>query len=386
MKKLSLTLCVVTMLVSLTCSVSAVYILPANKDTNSSFQLVRLALYDPVTVQQEVVISDEEEPIAAPPPFDDVAIDHQYKDAIAKAKEAGYVNGTGDGNFYPDRSATAYEISVMLGNIFPEYDCMTDKVVLPYGYMKSPGLHLNHAQLSALVLRAAGITPYTVKLWNEESDSNIETDSYNAAYQDGIMACGHGAYDEVSRGETINFMLVVKEQGITLDFPEWYQQFSITEDNMSELEEALFDLKKIPESVLQLFREKEWTIHLGREYIQDWSERNGGFSAAALTSYKNKTCYIGADYAIPHEIGHFLEYQLRKGTDRVTFPEKERNASEKVLGKYATSNDLEYFAEYFAYWIKNSSNAKKMNLLKDKTPETYAYFTALEANNWARPW
>lgn len=377
MRKLRAALCVVLALFLFPCFASAVEAETSGLDLTTTVEETQSLGVDEVTpLPPEAIVT---------PPFMDVPNDHPYVEAIRKAKEAKYANGTGDGNFHPDRSVSAYETSILLQNIFPTYGYAKDKDIQSYGYLVKPGLKLNHAQVATLVLRAINATPYNVKLWNEAATSNLETDSYNAAYQDGIMACGHSAYDEISRGEVVNFMLTMQERGLNLELPEWYQRFNITEDKTSELDDALFDMKLVPEPVLQLFIDKEWTIHLGREYIEEWSKNNNDFKAAALTSYKKKTCFIGTTFGIPHELGHFLEYQLRDGTNRITFTKAERLASEKVLGKYATSNDLEYFAEYFAFWVRNKTDAKKMNLLKDITPETYAYFEALEANNWVRP-
>ena len=44
-------------------------------------------------------------------------------------------------------------------------------------------------------------------------------------------------------------------------------------------------------------------------------------------------------------------------------------------GRFAPNSSLEYFAEFFAYWC--SSNTRALALLKELTPETYAYFEGL---------
>lgn len=49
---------------------------------------------------------------------------------------------------------------------------------------------------------------------------------------------------------------------------------------------------------------------------------------------------------------------------------------------YAVTNSQEYFADYFSFWIRNSDDKSEMERLKAATPQTYAYFAALEACGW----
>ena len=46
-----------------------------------------------------------------------------------------------------------------------------------------------------------------------------------------------------------------------------------------------------------------------------------------------------------------------------------------LVSEHAKSSSREYFAEFFAYWC--SSNTRALALLKELTPETYAYFEGL---------
>lgn len=60
----------------------------------------------------------------------------------------------------------------------------------------------------------------------------------------------------------------------------------------------------------------------------------------------------------------------------------EQESARTVLRDYAVTNSQEYFADYFSFWIRNSDDKSEMERLKAATPQTYAYFAALEACGW----
>lgn len=41
------------------------------------------------------------------------------------------------------------------------------------------------------------------------------------------------------------------------------------------------------------------------------------------------------------------------------------------------------FVDCFDYWITHGSNSEMMEHLRKNTPQTWAYFEALEKNNWS---
>ena len=53
-------------------------------------------------------------------------------------------------------------------------------------------------------------------------------------------------------------------------------------------------------------------------------------------------------------------------------------AASAPMKQHAKSNSLEYFAEFFAYWLSGSTRI--LVQLKELTPETYAYFEELSAD------
>lgn len=55
-------------------------------------------------------------------------------------------------------------------------------------------------------------------------------------------------------------------------------------------------------------------------------------------------------------------------------------AASAPMKQHAKSNSLEYFAEFFAYWLSGST--RTLAQLKELTPETYVYFESLEITHW----
>ena len=50
--------------------------------------------------------------------------------------------------------------------------------------------------------------------------------------------------------------------------------------------------------------------------------------------------------------------------------------------EYALTNSREYFAEYFAYYLTHSDHEEKVEQMRQLTPETFAYFSALSEAGW----
>ena len=59
-----------------------------------------------------------------------------------------------------------------------------------------------------------------------------------------------------------------------------------------------------------------------------------------------------------------------------------QNFLQNLQDKTGIMLSQEYFADYFSFWIRNSDDKSEMERLKAATPQTYAYFAALEACGW----
>jgi len=94
--------------------------------------------------------------------------------------------------------------------------------------------------------------------------------------------------------------------------------------------------------------------------------------------YTEKRIYVSEASAVLHEFGHFLDCAMG-------FPQEHKDlyaleAASAPMKQHAKSNSLEYFAEFFAYWLSGST--RTLAQLKELTPETYVYFESLEITHW----
>ena len=101
-----------------------------------------------------------------------------------------------------------------------------------------------------------------------------------------------------------------------------------------------------------------------------------------LTSYSERRIYVSTPASTIHEFGHFLEWVLRFPPEYEMLYQEEAETALAVLREYAATNSHEYFADCFAFWIRNSPDEVRMERLKTAAPQTYEYFSALEACNW----
>ena len=83
-----------------------------------------------------------------------------------------------------------------------------------------------------------------------------------------------------------------------------------------------------------------------------------------------------------HEFGHFLDSVLGVPSESCFFYEAEAGAASAFLRAYAGTSCREYFADYFSYYVTNYDDTEKAAQMECLTPETFAFFSALEAEGW----
>ena len=103
-------------------------------------------------------------------------------------------------------------------------------------------------------------------------------------------------------------------------------------------------------------------------------------SYIGATNYSQKTIYLSEASATLHEFGHFLDWTLGIPAEHEQLYLAE--AQNSGLRDYSKTNAREYFADSFDYWIAYSGSEKRMETFRNAAPQTWAYFEALEKNNW----
>lgn len=140
-------------------------------------------------------------------------------------------------------------------------------------------------------------------------------------------------------------------------------------------------MNKVPNVILRSFEANEWTFKIDRNYMDELGKADGLLWGGA-TNYAAKEIVVGTSDSIVHEFGHYLDWALGFPKCHKELYANEAKSASFILGTYATTNEREYFAEYFEYWIEHENNKTAMEELRTATPETYKYFQKLSDDNW----
>ena len=109
-------------------------------------------------------------------------------------------------------------------------------------------------------------------------------------------------------------------------------------------------------------------------------ERN--MSCIGATNYGSRQITVSSAGATVHEFGHFLDELMGFPSQTEGFYQEESGTAAALLRPYALTNEQEYFADCFVYWLTYRDDSKKMASLCSAAPKTYAYLLALESQNW----
>ena len=188
----------------------------------------------------------------------------------------------------------------------------------------------------------------------------------------GLCAENKTAAELVTRAEAAQLLHAVLTQNLTVTTPDT----PVTVENLTQwnVNAFLLELHKVPQPILDAFNENGWTFVIGTEYLTELS-RKLGVNCIGAAVYTEKRTYVSEASAVLHEFGHFLDCTMG-------FPQEHEDlytleAASAPMKQHAKSSSLEYFAEFFAYWC--SGNTRMLALLKELTPETYAYFDGLSS-------
>ena len=189
----------------------------------------------------------------------------------------------------------------------------------------------------------------------------------------GLCAENRTAADLVTRAEAAQLLHVVLTQALTVTPPDT----PVTVENLTQwnVNAFLLELRKVPQPILDAFNENGWAFVIGTEYLTDLSQKLG-INCIGAAVYTEKRIYVSEASAVLHEFGHFLDCTMG-------FPQAHKDlyaleAASAPMKQHAKSNSLEYFAEFFSYWLSGST--RTLAQLKELAPETYAYFDALSVD------
>ena len=95
-----------------------------------------------------------------------------------------------------------------------------------------------------------------------------------------------------------------------------------------------------------------------------------------------KRIYGVTPSAVLHEFGHFLDYVLDYPSESQGLYEEEAEAAAVFRRDYALTGEREYFAEYFACYLRAGNDTERAAEMERLTPRTYGWLPPLEKDDW----
>lgn len=265
-------------------------------------------------------------------------------------------------------------------------DCVTEayrRGWLSVNAVIAPDTLLCRGTLYQSAFAAAGLLIYDYSLYPDGKTLSIYDNCLRIGAELGLCPADAEPLELVTRGESAALLDTLLTQNLQVREPPILDELPIQNDEGVNMNDYLLELRRVPEPVLQAFRDQGWTYTVNFSYLSDLSRKNGA-SCTGATDYGAKRIYVAEAQPTLHEFGHFLDCALGFPS-RYTPLYADEAQSAVFLRDYALTECREYFAEYFAYYLKYCGNAKKAEQMEWLTPETFAFFSALADNGWRMP-
>lgn len=323
--------------------------------------------------------------------FDDVPETADCYESVMYLAEHEITQGTGNGCFSPDAPVTMRQWAVMLCRAYEVKvegsswgDLSQSAVEQSYrrGWLNetalsAPNIQLCRGALLKSAFAAAKIPVYDSVLY----EGGVSLHDYENCIRIGkeLQLCGeaNAANEIVTHRDAAMLLHAILTRAFAVTAPA----APVTLVNAADvnINDYLLALWQVPEPVLAAFNVAGWTYCIDFDYMGGLSKKLN-MSCIGATNYSQKTIYLSDASATLHEFGHFLDWRLG-------FPVEHEHlylaeAQNSGLRDYAKTNAREYFADCFDYWIAYSGSEKRMETFRNAAPQTWAYFEALEKNNW----
>lgn len=317
--------------------------------------------------------------------FTDVSEKATYAEAVSYLADAGILRGTASGRFSPNERITVSQWATMLcraldeepeGVSWQEAGTNAVQTAVRGGWLEPTAISdtngsICRGELFLSAFAAMKIPLYDATLYGLDWLADSEN-ALRVGKTFGLCAENKTAAELVTRAEAAQLLHAVLMQTLTVTPPET----PVTVENLTQwnVNAFLLELRKVPQPILDAFNENGWTFVIGTEYLTDLSQKLG-VNCIGAAVYTEKRIYVSEASAVLHEFGHFLDCTMG-------FPQAHKDlyaleAASAPMKQHAKSNSLEYFAEFFAYWLSGST--RTLAQLKELTPETYAYFDGLSS-------
>ena len=323
--------------------------------------------------------------------FDDVSESADCYESVIYLAKCEIAAGTGNDCFSPEQLITVEQWAVMLCRAYGAetigdswQDVGRSSVVEAYrqGWLNetalsAPNIQLCRGALLKSAFAAAKIPVYDSVLY----ESGVSLPNHENCIRIGkeLQLCGEedDANEIVTRRDAAMLLHAILTRAFTVTAPA--APVTLVNAAGVNINDYLLALRQVPEPVLAAFSAAGWTYRIDFDYISELSKQLN-MSCIGATNYSQKTIYISEASATLHEFGHFQDGRMgfHAEHERLYLAEAQNSG----LRDYAKTNAREYFADCFDYWIAYRGSEKRMETFRNAVPQTWAYFEALEKNNW----
>lgn len=333
---------------------------------------------------------------AASDGFSDVPEASPFYESVTYLAGQGITYGTGNGRYAPDTPITVRQWATMICRAFDKEDALADPAgyggdaCINQGYadgwlnltaMAAPGPRLCRYAIYESGFAAFDINLYSSQLYPGGENLSLQDNILRAAVGFGLCSTDCAGMDIITRGEAAFFLYTLLTKEFSVTPPPMQENISLRNKAGVHLNDFLIELQKIPEPIQQAFSESGWQYIIDYDYLAKLS-REWDLSCTGATDYKSRRIIVSEAESTIHEFGHFLDGLMGFPSQTEGFYQEESAAAAVLLRPYALTNEREYFADCFVYWLTYHNNNKKMAALQSAAPRTYAYFSMLEGNGW----
>ena len=317
--------------------------------------------------------------------FTDVPEKAVYAESVSYLADAGILRGTASGRFAPDERITVSQWTAMLcraldeepeGASWQEVSTTAVQTAVRKAWLQPTAIGdengcICRGELYLSAFAAMKIPLYDATLYGLDWLSDSEN-ALRVGKAFGLCAENKTAAELVTRAEAAQLLHAILTQNLTVTPPN--TPVMIENRMQCSANKFLLEVRKVPQPILDAFNESGWTYVIDGNYTTNLGQQLG-VNCIGATVFGENRIYVSESGATLHEFGHFYDSLLG-------FPDEhdrlyELEAANAPMSEHAKSSSLEYFAEFFAYWC--SGNPRTLTLLKELTPETYAYFEGLSA-------
>ena len=333
---------------------------------------------------------------AASDGFSDVPEASPFYESVTYLAGQGITYGTGNNRYAPDTPITVRQWATMLCRAFDKEDALADSAgyggdaCINQGYadgwlnltaIAAPGSQLCRYAIYESGFAAFDIALYSSQLYPDGEALSPQDNAFHAAVEFGLCEDTCAGTDIITRGEAADLLYTLLNGEFAVALPPILETIPLNNKEGIHLNSYLLELQKIPEPIRQAFAERGWQYTIDYEYLARLSEELN-MSCIGATNYGSRQITVSSAGATVHEFGHFLDELMGFPSQAEDFYQEEAETAAVLLRPYALTNEREYFADCFVYWLTYRDNSKKMAALQSAAPRTYAYFFMLEENGW----